>query len=299
MAQPKRKSPERPNSRKPVKKPARIVVLGEALLGLMGRHPRLLAGVGTFVVVFSFVAANALWYQPRHHPAPLLATRMIDEQETAPNDVAMNAAPTESDVEDEPGVTTFRIERQDDPSAAVTKPAAPAAKPSELVRSIQRELANLGLYNGPADGLEGAHTTAAIAFYEETEGLKPTGKVSQALLDRLSKPSKNVAVLPEDRPAYDKTASTKPAGDDVAALINESNDMPAVAIPQPKPVSPALVMKIQQALADMAYKGVKVDGIAGDATRAAIRSFEKSYRMPVTGEPSQKLLDKLKSIGAV
>jgi peptidoglycan hydrolase-like protein with peptidoglycan-binding domain len=94
----------------------------------------------------------------------------------------------------------------------------------------------------------------------------------------------------------DVTASTKKT-DDVASLI-ESAENTALPVPEQKPVSPELVMQIQKALAGMAYKDIKVDGICGDATRTAIRAFEKSYRMTVTGEPSEKLLKKLKSIGA-
>jgi peptidoglycan hydrolase-like protein with peptidoglycan-binding domain len=44
---------------------------------------------------------------------------------------------------------------------------------------------------------------------------------------------------------------------------------------------------------------VKVDGVAGQQTRNAIRAFEKHYRLPETGEPSEAVLKKLKSIGAL
>jgi peptidoglycan hydrolase-like protein with peptidoglycan-binding domain len=252
---------------------------------LIGRHPRALGGLVAFSVIFSFVAANALWYQPRRHPAPFLATRAaIDQKRVQPGeDVAENI---------EPGVTVFRIERQSE-DKPVEKP-----QPSELVRQIQAGLASRGLYDGPADGLTGPKTEAAILFFEQTEGMEETGNPSPAILDRLNAVA-SVAAEPAESDADIQTASTSPAKEDEVAALIEASEEPAAVIPAEKPASPALVMKIQKALAGMAYANVKVDGIPGDATRAAIRSFEKSYRLPVTGEPSDRVLKKLKSIGAI
>ena len=42
-----------------------------------------------------------------------------------------------------------------------------------------------------------------------------------------------------------------------------------------------------------------VDGLIGEKTRTAIRHFEKHYRLPVTGEPNEQVLAKLKDIGAL
>jgi peptidoglycan hydrolase-like protein with peptidoglycan-binding domain len=297
MAPPKRKSPEK---KSPEKKPSRKKQASPAMRMLsasgaaLARHPRLLIGFAGFGVVFSFVAANALWYQPKHHPAPLLATRAFEGDSVAPAPVAQ----LRDDIDSEPGVTTFRIERQSDQPAA-------AQQPSPLVASVQRGLTARGLYDGPADGLTGPKTTAAILFFQETEGLDMTGEPSQALVERLTALRKQIAVIPDERPSMDQTASTTKnvAGneDAIADLIRQANvpvpnaaEKPVGAAADPQ-ASADVVMKIQKALAGMAYADVKVDGI----TRAAIRNFEKSYRLPVTGEPSDRVLKKLKSIGAI
>ena len=285
--QPKRKSPDmgatsRTTSgstrgkRPPQSRAKRLLMASGALIA---RHPRALGGFVAFGVVFSFIAANALWYQPRRHPAPFLATRIAAEQKR----VSVNEEVSE------PGVTVFRIERESD-HKPVEKP-----KPSELVRQIQLGLSKRGLYDGPADGLTGPKTEAAILFFEQTEGMGETGEPSEAILARLDA----VPAAPQGDEEI-RTASTRPAADEdeVAALIEASEQVSAV-IPAEKPASPALVMKIQKALSGMAYADVKVDGIPGDATRAAIRAFEKSYRLPITGEPSEAVLKKLKSIGAI
>lgn len=288
--QPKRKSPDGANTRsgstrgrKP--QPSRAVRMFMASAALIGRHPRALGGLVAFGVIFSFISANALWYQPRRHPAPFLATRADDGKTTSRTSDQAHA--------NEPGVTVFRIERQSEEDA---KRAAERAKPSDLVRQVQAGLAARGLYDGPADGLTGPRTEAAILFFEQTEGMEETGEASAVILERLNA----VASAPEESDADLQTASTaKAPEDEVAALIAADEDVPAVAIPAERPPSPALVMKIQKALSGMAYANVEIDGIPGDATRAAIRAFEKSYRLPVTGEPSERVLDKLKSIGAI
>jgi peptidoglycan hydrolase-like protein with peptidoglycan-binding domain len=310
MASPKRKSPDRKPAAKSSSRRKQPSLASRAL-GAVGAglasHPRLIGGVVAFGVVFSFVAANALWYQPRHHPAPLLATRMFENRS-----VRTAKAKAESDAPaEEPGVTTYRIERQAD-KPAVDSQAKPAASP--LVRQVQQALAGRGLYDGPADGVTGPKTTSAILFFEETEGMEQDGEPSAALLARIRARDNAVAVIPDERPSPDITASTsksetRPAvsshTDDVADMIRAAEPDTATSI-KPTPVkavpgevSSETVMQIQKALAGFAYADIKIDGVPGEATRTAIRAFEKSYNMPVTGVPSIRVLKKLKSIGAL
>lgn len=305
MAPPKRKSPDRKPARKS-SQPSAVARMLRSGVAAITRHPRLIGGLAVFGVVFSFVAANALWYQPKPHPSPLLATRMLEKTATK---VSTRA------VDEEPGVTTFRIQRMEDlelekaPARTESKPA-----PSALVRDIQQALTERGLYDGALDGLMGPKTVSAILFFQESEGLQPTGKADKALLAKIREHNPAVGVIPDERPSMDHTASTTRTNeDDIAALIRATDSKPAPtkkevarkpadrkAAPDSTGAAPVeRVMLIQKGLASMAYAGVKVDGIAGEATRAAIRAFEKSYRLPVTGEPSERVLNKLKAIGAI
>lgn len=315
MAQPKRKSPDRkapaktaartPARRKP---PSASVRFLRSTVAAISRYPRLIGGAATFGVVFSVVAANALWYQPKHHPAPLLATRMF---ETGSPKRAVNAIEPASEPASDPGVTTFRIEREDETVLEHVPVDAGRPVASPLVRDVQLGLAGRGLYVGPSDGLPGPKTTAAILFFQESEGLEQTGEASVDLLSRLKTHDTNVAVIPDERPTPEMTASTtqvKASSDDIADLIRAADDRPAKAkkdikpplpIPDTAGVSPETIMKIQRALTRFAYANIKVDGVAGEATRTAIRAFEKNYNMPVTGEPSESVVRKLKSIGAI
>lgn len=319
MAAPKRKSPRKAATRK---EPGFVSVAARAVGQQVLRHPRLVGGCAAFFVVFGFVAANALWYQPGHHPSPFLRTR--DEEN--PNGIP--GYRLASGLGENGNVTTFRIERQTDnapglpqtPAAAVPSaqpgavpaatPQAPVAhQPSELVAEIQRELARRGLYEGPADGMPGPLTTAAILFFEETVGMEQTGEPTSRVLAAMKIDSATTVAaipkaLPKDRPAEPNSGGV--AVDPVAAAIrNAETSTPkaqsvSLSSADAKKHAPKdLIAKIQQGLVNIAYADVKVDGMAGEQTRTAIRNFEKHYRLPETGEPNEAVLKKLKSIGAL
>ncbi len=313
MAAPKRKSPRKTPPRK---EPAVALVVAQAIGQHILRHPKLVGGCTAFFVLFGFVAANALWYQPGHHPSPFLRTR--DEED--PNGIA--GYRMTSQLGQSGNVTTFRIERQtetpqptvpDGYQLATPAPdAAPQAShpPSELVAEIQRELTRRGLYDGPADGLRGPRTTAAILFFEETVGMEQTGEPTSRILSALKIDSATTVAaipktvpkaVPQDRPAAANSGGV--AIDPVAAAIRNAEATTPKAQPASlstaKPVAKDMVSKIQQGLVNIAYADVKVDGVAGEQTRQAIRNFEKHYRLPETGEPNEAVLKKLKSIGAL
>jgi Putative peptidoglycan binding domain len=69
------------------------------------------------------------------------------------------------------------------PVAAVPASSAPA--PDPLVRATQSELIRLGFLKGSADGYIGPKTHAAIASFEQANGLQADGSASPRLLARL------------------------------------------------------------------------------------------------------------------
>ncbi len=300
MAPRKRKSPKKTAAQLGVGIVSLVVsAIGREIL----RHPKLVGGCGAFAVVFGFVAANALWYQPGVHPTPFLRTRDAEN----PNGIA-GYRPAEP-LGTHGNVTTFRIERPAEPetapqqtaAAAPAQPAADAAKPQQIVADIQGELKKRGLYEGEADGRMGPKTAAAIMFFEETLGMEQTGEPTTRVLAALRIDGATVAAIPKDRPA-DTSGGVEI--DPVAAAIRKAEAPHPKAEPislssASKPASRDLIAKIQQGLINIAYADVKVDGVAGQQTRNAIRAFEKHYRLPETGEPSEAVLKKLKSIGAL
>ncbi|PST26456.1 peptidoglycan-binding protein [Mesorhizobium plurifarium] len=317
MAPRKRRQPER---KRAARRGTGLALRGLAFVGrglvltgrLISRHPVSAGGSAIFAVVFSFVAANAMWYQNGTHPSPLLRTRVpLVSPEVAERLAAAKGEPVE-----QRDVTTFVIEREseaaaDDSAAAgsaeqrVGLPAQDVsgsldAPASTLVADIQKELARIGLYEGAPDGRSGPKTSAAILRFEKQAGRAETGAPSVELLRELRSAGGSLPAVatPANRPYADP--KTVPAdADPVAAAIRSAEKDNALAPRADASVSNEMVMNIQKGLSNLAYADVVVDGVAGDQTRAAIRHFEKHYRLPQTGEPSARVLKKLKEIGAL
>jgi hypothetical protein len=220
----------RPGARATAPRRPNVVLVGLSALGrLAARNPGTVGGTCAFLVVFSFVAANALWYQPGGHPAPFLKTRSAD------NSLGFTATKPEPH-----DVTTFVIER-----------------------------------------------------VEEGEDLPEVTDVTPA-----ERPFDEVAEIIAEKPVKAAPEASEEA-DPVAAAILRAEADPAVTSAVQKPVPSELVMKIQKGLSNIAYTDIAVDGLIGEKTRTAIRHFEKHYRLPVTGEPNELVLAKLKDIGAL
>lgn len=307
MAARKRKSPK---GRKGRQQPG-LLISGAAALGglglqgasvlggVIGRNPSVAGGTITFLVIFSFVAANALWYQPGRHPHPIFSTRDL----RFPNVLGARRP-----VDEQQGdVTTFRIERPEDAAAttnATPAPAAPGQPPSQLVMDIQQQLVRRGLYNGIPDGIIGPRTSAAILFFEETVGMAQTGDATPEVLAALKTDAAGPSTLPAEKPRED-VSSKAAAEDPVAAAIRSAEKTVKTAptaarqVPSSEITNVDLVLKIQKGLSNMAYANVGVDGVAGEQTRAAIRHFQKHYNLPENGEPTEAVLKKLKEIGAI
>lgn len=263
-------------------------------------HPSLAGGGAAFAVIFGFVSANALWYQPGQHPAPILKTREVTSQAT--QQLSSAARKAMRDALDEVAarqVTTYRITHADNtstgsipvpeimPEAQPAAASAPARNP--LVADIQAELSAKGLYPGDIDGLMGPQSEGAIRAYEKQAGLPVTGKPSSQLLMSLlakAKPAAKSVDLPKQPPAPPLKAD---------ARKTEPVTMPAPAVAEQSD----LVRRIQSGLSNIAYADIAVDGVAGSQTRNAIRAFEKHYRLPETGEPNKNVLKKLLEIGAL
>ena len=326
----KRRAPER----LPVRREEGILSrAASALFDLAAARPGATGGILVFAIVLGTVSANALWYQPQGgHPHPLLRTRDSEHPELL---LGFNREPEPENV------TTYRIERPDVTETGSIGTPASQRMASDLVKAVQEELMRLGYYAGPADGLAGQMTTAAIATFQRAVKLDETGEASPTLLSSLKarktapKPEGTIAsatlpvapeapaaqvppaapaapvahsVVPPPRPTVMARPAApqpqKPAEDiDPVAAAIRSASAPAPAAAKPETASKVaadatLVARIQRGLSKV-YADITVDGVAGEGTRQSIRNFEKHYNLPQTGEPNERVLKKLKEIGAL
>lgn len=341
-----RKQPEgRRRQTRKSKKPGLLSRAVTAAGNAIVRHPSVAGGGAAFFVVFSFVAANAIWYQPGGHPAPIMSTRtefrpprpaalappaprvaeVASSARSGRSEIApqRTAEPEKQSIEDILRTvpthvvtsTSYRREESDPPTASIPgttgeNGALEAGYDSErqLRAAVQRELQRLGFYDGQIDGLDGPKTRAALKAFGARAGLKRQPVADAETLALLRIANLDAVAKPVSRPAGAVGAEGAVARIQKVSAGADFTRPPA-AIPQADRTTrvgygsaqeqSTLVMQIQQGLSNIAYADVAVDGIAGSETRKAIRSFEKHYRMPQTGEPSQALLDKLKEIGAL
>lgn len=279
-------------------KKERTSFLGELLSSaghLIVRHPSIVGGGTAFIIIFSFVAANALHYQKTEHPAPILNMRgpqHIISGSTRPVTQERLVKPEITSANDEIG-TTYRVSHSNDLKTSSVELPVPVLKNDQpaleqgiiapkieegfsgdkLVFAIQRELSKQDIYLDTVDGLTGPNTRAAIKKFQIKHGYPIDETISANLLQQI----KNVA-----------------ARKNVASVAQQKSPAKANA-----PVSNELVRQIQIGLQKAAYPNIEVDGLMGEETRNAIRLFEKHYRLPVTGLPSQVILETLKSTGAL
>ncbi|WP_426228595.1 peptidoglycan-binding domain-containing protein [Pararhizobium sp. DWP3-4] len=318
----KRKQPEK---KKKAQRGPGLVSLGLAMRGLTfagrlaSRNPRAFGGSLAFAVAFSFVAANAMWYQPGAHPSPFLRTRLplgdpqsarigADDDSLAPRKVTTFVIQREDEQQQTASIEQPKPEPETDTVSQVIQsaPTETPATDTSLVAGIQRELARRGFYDGPADGKTGPKTSAAILRFEKQAGRPETGSASDTLLAALQgaggAPPAKAKTLSTAKPAqrpYENVKGGKGDLDPVAAAIRNAEIDPQYIPKADIPASSELVMNIQKGLSNLAYSDVSVDGVAGEQTRSAIRHFEKHYRLPETGQPSDKVLKKMKEIGAL
>ena len=273
-------APKRTPSRSPKKRAARPS-LGGRLLRLAGgvlslggrgaraggavlaRRPALSAGLAAFGILFGSMAANALYGQPGKHPQPLLATR---------GDTA--------------GVATAALGNNG------------SLMPVPLVKEVQSALASAGYYHAAVDGKPGPATEAAVKAFQKAQGLAADGAATPQLLARVREFAAAEPAVPDamavasleermgrtSRPLV-QDDSTEIAEDPLATLSTLSED--------------ELVRRIQAGLNAAQVAELSADGIVGERTRAAIRTFEALEGLEVTGAPDPKILERLIEIGAI
>lgn len=157
-------------------------------------------------------------------------------------------------------------------------PAAPAPRqPQPVVADVQRELSRRGFYDGPADGLTGPKTEAAIRAYEQSARLKVTGTASDALLAQIRRtPVASNAMLP---PA-------NVGGGDITGALRPPGEV----------ARPNRVLGVQKTLARLGYGPLKVTGSLSPETRLAVQRFERDRGLPVDGEITDRLVRELSTV---
>ena len=149
---------------------------------------------------------------------------------------------------------------------------------SPLFYEIKEALKATGYYEETRRQSDQYNVTLAIQRFQIANNLPVTGEPSESILAQilLNHETTTSAANYES----DGDSSTKIA---IAVQVNEQST----------------VWRVQQALASLGYGPLDVDGILGLQTSKAIEQFELDRGLPITGEPSEVLLQEFEEVGVL
>ena len=197
--------------------------------------------------------------------------------------------------------------------ASVDPPGWPQTA-TEQVKAIQQALFDLKLLRDPPDGAIGPMTRSAIRAFQKNAGVRETGEPSKELYAAMRAALANRDVVTNSPLPLPPKAEEKVA----AAAAETKTEPPANTIdigrPEPPPppptsadiVRPTLpadatwppapadqIKAVQTLLFELNLLRDTPDGVIGPMTRTAIRDYEKTAGLKITGEPSKALFDSM------
>jgi peptidoglycan hydrolase-like protein with peptidoglycan-binding domain len=296
------------------------------------RNPVLTGGATAFLVVLSFVSANALWYQPEAHNAVFFRTRpdfvfkptpravlpgTASASDNAPKPTATASAEPASSANTETAqpleAASLSADRLN--MSASVDDMLPALAPNadlEIAR-LQQRLSTLGIYKGPVDGFTGPQTREAVERWRALQQklgvqeanipaqLQADAQNSAPAQDDVAKAIEVAVPTPRPQPAVLKTETdSKPK----PALVSYEKPAPkkqmaATLAVQSGKVSSQDIIRVQAGLKAFGNDTVPVNGQSGKTTQEAVREFQKLFSMPVTGEIDATLIAKMREIGLI
>jgi len=267
-----------------------------------------LGGLAAFGVVI-YASVNALFLQDGAHPSAFFETRdrfalRADEAGGAAaqpstqvtrivfdGQAGDNDAPVAPRPERRPVAETLP---EADPVAEtiIAAPAPVEEKIDDPVTSIQTMLASLGFYESEIDGIVGPRTTAAIEAYKTSVGLRGIELSTDELLTSLNNNMMVTAAIPRPRP---ETTEPVPIPQVTPAPQSERR----IGAAAEAPVADPTVLRVQAGLKAFGNEDIRVDGVAGERTRLAVREFQSLFRLPVNGEIDDALVEKMVAVGLI
>ncbi len=197
--------------------------------------------------------------------------------------------------------------------ASVDPPGWPQAA-NEQVRAIQQTLFDLKLLRDPPDGALGPMTRTAIRAFQKSAGARETGEPSKELYVAMRMALANRDVVtnsPLPLPPKAEEKAEAPTAEAKTERPANSIDLGKPEAPPPPPTSADIVRPtlpadatwpaapvdqikaVQTLLFELNLLRDTPDGVIGPMTRTAIRDYEKTAGLRITGEPSKALFDSM------
>ncbi|PIT68433.1 peptidoglycan-binding domain-containing protein [Bartonella tribocorum] len=220
-----------------------------------------------FIISFLFVSFNALFLQMTTHQNILTQMKFSFAQSIGKSS---NLSEKEEKSQKLPRVTSLHS-----PSHHPTNSSFLSQSVSMLEK--QKELAELGLYDGPLDGLDGPKTRRAIALWkQQTPQKKQNNVLPNPTTDEIA------ILIQQSEIEMAKNTTTK----------NITNSKEAVLDPSVEDI-----LQMQKALRNFGHEEVPITGIEDLKTIEALKQFQKMFDLPITGKINHTLLMKMREIG--
>jgi peptidoglycan hydrolase-like protein with peptidoglycan-binding domain len=139
------------------------------------------------------------------------------------------------------------------PPLAYVQPMPPPA-----VQAVQEHLRTAGAYSGPADGVWGPDSAAALQRFQAGHQLQVTGQLNQATAASL--------------------------GLDPVTLLGAQQAALASPLPPPESLRPSSVRSIQSQLRHLGFYSGNVDGVWGDGTQTSVAQFQQNRGLQPNGQ---------------
>ncbi len=173
-------------------------------------------------------------------------------------------------------------------SADDAKPKTPVFRPTKAqITQVQEMLKSKGVYNGSATGKYDTATRAAIRIYQKDNGLKSTGTLNRATLEKmgveLTDSQKQIPISPNSY-ASNETSEAKTV-------------KTAATTSKPKKVifsaTKGQITEAQEKLISGGMLSGEATGKLDPATRAGLKKYQEMNSLKVTGTLNQATLEKM------
>ncbi|WP_273791565.1 peptidoglycan-binding domain-containing protein [Bartonella sp. CM31XJBT] len=217
-----------------------------------------------FSISFLFISFNALFSQMTTHQNILTQMKFSSVQSIGKS---FTLSEKEEKSQELSRVTSVHSQNHNHTNSSLSSQSA-----SMLEK--QKELAKLGLYDGPLDGLEGPKTRRAITLWKQQTAQR-----------------------------MQKNVLSNPATDEIAILIKQSeietNNTKNMTHLKEAILEPSVedIIQVQKALHIFGNEEVIVTGIEDQKTIEALKQFQKIFDLPVTGKINHTILMKMREIG--
>lgn len=141
-----------------------------------------------------------------------------------------------------------------------------------LVKALQQALKDKGFYKGELDGFYGTGTRDAVSLFQKANGIKEDGMAGIDTQSALYPGENSNGIVPGMTPVpFQANVTAAPNGEYVTLRRGNIG---------------ALVVALQQRLKDLGYYTGEIDGMYGEGTEDAIKSFQKDKGLSQDGEAS-------------